>query len=406
MQFSYRVADRRGVIESGREEADSREQLIAKLKSQGKFPLEVKEESAKSLVQANWKFSRKKLSAQDRLNFTQQLGNLLSAGIPLERSLAVLSRLTTESEMGNVIGQLRRHLQEGLSFTAALERFPHHFPELYINMVRAGEAGGMLPQVLNRLVQYLQDEIELRRFIVSSLFYPMIVLAASVAAIFFYVGVVIPKFQSIFEDMGSELPFVTRLVMAFGTGLWQYWWVLAGLLIAGISWYAKEWSTSEGRLRIDALKLKSPLVGPILERIATARMAMSLSLLAGSGVPLLESIGITRKLVGNAVLSRALWEVEKSVQQGNTLAHSMAAQQAFPILAVEMIGVGEESGSIVPMLDQVAKTFEGEVKHSLAMFLSIFEPVLILGMVGIIAVLAVAILLPVLTMNAELNPLG
>ncbi len=404
MQFSYRFADRQGRIEIGQAEAESREQLLIKLKSEGKFPLEIKEESA-TLRAFQWSFT-KRMSAQDRLNFTRQLGNLLASGVPLEKALAIMGRLSLGAETTATILQLRRSLQEGLSFTAALEKFPHYFPEIYINMVRAGEAGGLLPQVLKRLGEYIHEEISLRRFIVSSLFYPLIVLVASIAAIFFYVGVVIPKFQSIFKDMGSELPLVTKVVMVVGNGLWQYSWVLVLLAIAGGIWFIREQSNPEGRLRIDRMKLKIPLIGPVLLRVATARMTMALGLLSGSGIPILEGLHITAKIVDNAVLGNALLGVEEQVKQGGTLANSMTAAKVFPTLAIEMIGVGEESGAIVEMLDQVAQTYDGEVKHSLSMFLAIFEPMLILIMVGVIAILAVAILLPILNMNSAINTMG
>jgi type II secretory pathway component PulF len=405
LQFSYRTADCQGHIEIGRGEADSREQMFVKLKGSGKFPLEVKEETA-SFNEVKLRFIARRVSPQERLDFTRQLGNLLASGIPLEKALGILSRLTLSSEMVTVVRQMRRSLQEGLSFTAALEKYPNYFPELYINMVRAGEAGGLLPQVLNRLAQYLQEEIELKRFIVSSLFYPVIVMGASIGAIFFFVGVVIPKFQSIFRDMGSELPLVTRIVMFFGNTLWNFWWVLACLVVLAVLGLIRERATTSGRLRLDRLKLNLPLLGPVLLRIAMARMALSLSLLSGSGVPILEGLSISGKVVGNEVLARALGKVEEQVRQGSALAGSMSALQIFPPLAVEMIGVGEESGTLVEMMDQVAKTYDGEVKHSLSMFLAAFEPLLILLMVGIIAILAMAVLLPILNMNNQLNTMA
>jgi general secretion pathway protein F len=400
-QFNYRAATAQGRIEQGRREAESREQLIQQLKAAGKYPLEVTERAPAALGWGGRTFSR-----QERLNFTQQLGGLLSAGIPLERALAIVSRLNLPPQVDKVVQGLRRSLQEGLSFTAALERFPGHFPALYVNMVRAGEAGGILPQVLEKLAQYQEEEISLRRFVVSSLFYPCIVVTASIGAILFYVGVVVPKFESIFLDMGSELPWVTRMVMLFGQGLRDFWFVLAGLVAALALWLARESATSAGRFRLDRIKLKLPWIGPILQKIATSRMALSLSLLTGSGVPLLTGLEITADVMGNEAMARALKQVAREVKQGQSLAGGMAAQEVIPLLAAEMIGVGEESGSLGLMLDKVAKTYEGEVRHSMGIFLAVFEPLLILFMVGIIAILAMAILLPITNMNSQINPLG
>jgi general secretion pathway protein F len=399
MQFTYRVANPQGKVETGREEADTREQLISKLKAQGKFPLEVKESPQLSLD----KLKKTGLSRQERLTFTQQLAGMLSSGIPLEKALAILCRLQFSPEMSEVVTSLRRSIQEGKPFTAALEKFSSNFPPLYINMVRAGEAGGILPAVLERLAQYLEEEIKLRRYITSSLFYPAIVVVVSMGAILFYVGVVIPKFQSIFQDMGAELPFITRMVMLVGSMVTNFWWVfVAAAVLVGV-WLAKERSTPEGRLRLDQIKLKIPGFGPIIQKIATSRMALALSLLSGSGVPILNSLNIASQIVGNEVLAHALREVERKVKQGNTVAHSMAAEAAFPVLAVEMIGVGEESGNLGKMLEQVAKTYEGEVQHSMSLFLAILEPMLIIGMVGVIGILAVAILLPIFNMNSAIG---
>ncbi|HEX3044524.1 MAG TPA: type II secretion system F family protein, partial [Bacillota bacterium] len=349
---------------------------------------------------------RMRFSRQERLTFTQQLAGLLEAGIPLERALGILSKLKFSPNIGNTVIQLRRSLQEGLSFTMALQRFPDFFPEFYVNMVRAGEAGGILPEVLKRLAKYLEEEISLRRFIISSLFYPMILAVSSLIAIITYVAIVIPKFQSVFQGMDAELPAITKTVMFFGECLNNYWWLALIIIFGAMAWWLKEAHTQSGKMRIDSLKLKLPWIGPILQKIAISRMAFSLSLLYSSGVSLLNGLAIAGKIMGNACLSQALKKVEQEIKQGNTLAKGMATQGVFPVLAVEMIGVGEESGNLGTMLEQVATTYDNDVKHSLSIFMSLFEPILIFIMVGVIGVLAVAILLPVINMNTQMDGMG
>ncbi|HEX3047765.1 MAG TPA: type II secretion system F family protein [Bacillota bacterium] len=380
-------------------------QLISKFKSQGKYILEIKEASSllSGISFKGGSGKTKKLSKQDRLVFTQQLSGLLTAGIPLDRALGILSKLQFGGKLNSVIIELRRLLQEGLSFTAALEKYPDDFPGLFTNMVKAGEAGGVLPEVLKRLAQYQEEEINLQRKIVGSLSYPIIVMVAFVFAIFFFVGVLIPQFKTIFEDMGADLPLITRVVMLFGTGLLKFWWVLALIIGAAAAWFVKEKSTPEGRLRLDGAKLKLPLVGILLQKIATAKMSMALNLLCGSGVSLLTSLDITSGLVGNCVMGKGLKEAAERVQRGNTLANSMMDNPVFPVLAVEMIAIGEESGSLGQMMDQVAKTFDGEVQHALSLFLSIFEPVLIFLLIGGVGVFAVAILLPIINISSQLG---
>ncbi len=397
MQYAYRAADSQGRITQGSEEADSREQLMAKLRAQGKYPLEIKAEAG---IVKKIKFGG--IPLQERLHFTKQLAGLLEAGIPLERALTIISRLKLEGNLGSLVLELRRMLQEGLSFTAALERFPRYFPPLYINMVRAGEAGGVLPQVLQRLAQYQEEEISLRRFITSSLFYPIIVVCASIGAFAFFLMFVIPTFKDIFAQQGQGLPLITQIIIGLGSFLGNYWWVLLLGLISFIIWIVKEKSTVNGRFRIDQFKLKLPLLGGLLQKAATARLVMALSLLHNSGVPLLSSLHIAGEIVGNEVMHRALQKVEQEVQQGGALARSMSNSAVFPVLAVEMIGVGEESGSLGEMLEQVGKTYEADLRHSLGIFMSIFEPLLILVMVGMIALLAVGILLPIINANTGL----
>ncbi len=399
MQFQYQAADTQGKIERGNAEADSKEQLISKLKAQGKFPLEIKEGRAPIKI----KLPKKSISAKERLGFTQQLAGLLTAKIPLERSLGTLSRLHFGAKMDNIILQLRRLLQEGLSFSAALEKFPGYFPPLYINMVKIGEAGGMLPQVMTRLAQYQEDDINFRRYLISSLTYPAFIMGASLLAIIFFVTAVIPQFQDIFNDMGMELPLITKLVLLVGGAAINFWFIPVIALGGLIFWYIRENSTPDGRNRLDSIKLRVPVFGKLLEKIVTQKMVQSLSLLVGSGVALLTSLTITSDLIGNEVFARALREAEQRVRQGNTLASSLAAYPVFPILAVEMIAVGEEGGNLNYMLEQVTRTYDNEIKHSLSVFLALAEPLIIFLLVGVIAILAIAIMLPILNMNSQLG---
>jgi general secretion pathway protein F len=398
MQFSYKAVDARGKMETGKVAADSREQLIALFKTQGKTLLEIKTEKKFAVHLARGRFT-----GQERLNFTQQLAGLLTAGIPIERALAILARLNSGATTVKLIDQLNRSLHEGLSFTAALERFTKEFTPLYINMVRAGEAGGVLPEVLKRLARYLEEEMALRRFIISSLIYPAIVVTSSVAAMLFFVSDVIPKFQDIFAGIGSELPLITKIVMFCGTGLTRYGWLMLLLIGLGVVLLVKDAATSQGKMRFDRLVLQLPLIGEIRKKTLIAKMSMALSLLEHSGVPLLTGLQISSEIMDNAVFTKALQTAGQEVKAGNTLAQSLAGQKVFPLLAVEMVGVGEESGNLSEMLGQVAKTYEAEVKYAIGVFLAVFEPVLILLMVGIIGILAVSILLPIINLNSRMG---
>jgi general secretion pathway protein F len=398
MQFSYKTVDGRGKIECGKMTADSREQLLILFKTQGKVALEMK-------AVGRWavRVPRGKFFDQERLNFTQQLAGLLESGITIERALAILGRLNSGKATGELIKKLNRSLQEGLSFTAALELFARDFSPLYINMVRAGEAGGILPEVLQRLAQYLEDEIALNKFIVSSLIYPALIVVSSVAALIFFVSDIIPKFQEIFAGFGSALPLITRVVMFCGNSLTHYGWMMLAVCVLTVGWFFKIVDTPKGKMWFDRLHLQLPLIGAIQKKAVIARMAMALSLLEHSGVPLLTGLQISAAIMGNAVYTQALQIVGEEVRAGRTLAQSMENQKIFPALAMEMISVGEESGHLGAMLGKVAKTYEAEVKNAIGIFLSVFEPLLILLMVGVIAILAVAILLPIVNLNSKMG---
>lgn len=398
MEFVYKAADSTGLIETGRSEAASEEQLAASLKAKGLFPLEIKAAST-----TNFNLFKKRFSSKERLTFTRQLAGLLNAGIGLEKSLAIINRLSFSREMNLIISQLYRLLQEGHSFTAALEKYPQHFNKLYISLVRAGEAGGILPQVLNRLIRYQEEELSLKNFIISSLIYPFILGLASIAVLLLYVIVVLPTFEPIFAEMSNELPFITKIVIFFGNALQYCWWIFLILAMGFGFWFWKWVSTPEGKLKFDGFKLKVPLLGNVLTKIAVSRMSLSLSMLCGSGVPLLTALSIAGEVSGNLVLNQALREVIKEVKQGSTLMASMSSKKIFPVLAVEMIGVGEESGNLEGMLDQASNTYDTEVKQSLSMFMAVFEPLLILTMVGVIGILAIAILVPIFNLNSQID---
>ena len=398
MEFIYKAANGTGLIESGLSEAISEEQLAASLKAKGLFPLEIKAAS-----RSNFNLFKKRFSGKERLTFTRQLAGLLNAGIGLEKSLAIVNRLSFSREMNGIISQLYRLLQEGHSFTAALEKYPQHFNKLYNQFGQGRGGGGILPQVLNRLIRYQEEEADLKNFIISSHIYPFILGLASIAVLLLYVIVVLPTFEPIFAEMSNELPFITKMVIVFGKAVQYCWWVFL-LSAAGIGFWFWKWvGTEAGRLKFDRLKLKAPLLGNVLTKIAISRMSLSLSMLCGSGVPLLTALGIAGDVSGNLVLNQALREVIKEVKQGSTLVASMSGKKIFPVLAVEMIGVGEESGNLEGMLDQASNTYDTEVKQSLGMFMAVFEPLLILSMVGVIGVLAIAILVPIFNLNSQID---
>ena len=333
------------------------------------------------------------------LQFTQELGTLLAAGLPLDRSLSILGNLIEGEEFTKVMRTLLEAVRAGKSLAAAMAEHSDVFPKIYVNMIRAGESGGILESVLRYLTDYMERSLALKEDVKSASIYPVILAAAaglSLLVLFIYV---IPRFALIFKDVGQALPWITKLFLDFSEALTQYGWIILLLLIVGVVGGLFYLRSPEGRSEWDRFCLRVWLLGDLVRKFETARFARTLAALLKGGVPLLEALGTVQGVVSNRLLARAIGQVQVRVREGKGMARPLGESGLFPPLALNMIAVGEETGKLDVMLNDVAEHYDQEVKRTTKRLTAILEPALILGMGLVIGVVVVSMLLAIFSIN-------
>lgn len=383
--FSYRATSRDGTISTGFIEAGDEAEAVDRLKLSGVIPLQVR---AKSGDKKKAFFAR---SAKGELVvFTTELSSLLGAGLPLDRSLGILAEISGSGEMKQIVQSVVRALREGFSFSDALQRHPDVFPRLYVNMVRAGESGGVVNVVLDKLNEFLESSRELKESIVSAMIYPVILLVFGGGSVVFLLTYVLPKFTVIFKDMGTALPFSTQLLLGISDFLISYGWIVP--VAAAVAWIVlrNALRSPENRYKIDAIKLM--LVRDIITKIETARFCRTLGTLLQSGVPLLQAMSNAKDIISNQVIASAIDSVSKGAREGKGIAEPLAAASVFPQLALSMVKVGEETGQLDAMLMKVASTYEKSLKASIKRLIGIMEPAMILVMGLVIGFIVISML--------------
>ncbi len=395
--YSYKAARPGGEVVEGELEAPDEATLIRQLQDQGLLPIRARraDRGLRGLLRRRGP----RIDAEQVLHFTRELATLLEAGLTLDRALAILADLADDPALQGVIEGVREKVQGGDSLSAALAAQGKVFSPLYLSMVRAGEAGGVLHQVLQRLADYLERSHELRESIRSALIYPTILLVVAGLSVAGLLIFVVPRFSQMFKEMGQTLPLATRIVVATGDFLGHWWWaLLAGglLLAAGVK---ARLERPEVRARWDARVLRWPLVGGLVARVETARLARTLATLLGNGLPLLQALDLAREVVGNQAIAAALAQVSEEMRRGRGLADPLAEAEVLPPLALQMIRVGEESGELETMLFKVADVFDQEVRAAVKRLLTLLEPVLIVGLGVLVAGIIVSILMAVLSAN-------
>ncbi len=400
--FQYRAADQGGKVVEGVMEADAERSVVLRLREMGCVPLRIALPSERAigvLRQQKPLFVRRKVSQQQLLQFTRELGALLAAGLPLDRSLSILAGLVEGGELSKVVRALVEAVRAGKSLAVSMGEHPEVFPKIYVNMIRAGEAGGILEGVLRYLTEYMESTLALKEDIKSALIYPMILAAAAGLSLTVLFVFVIPKFAVIFRDNNKALPQITKIVIGFSQFLEQYGWIALAVIcvaVIGAILYVK---SPEGRSEWDRLSLRTWLLGDLLRKFETARFSRTLSALLKGGVPLLEALGTVQGVVGNRLLARAIGQVQLRVREGKGMARPLSDSGLFPPLALNMIAVGEETGKLEGMLTEVASYYDQEVKRSTKRLTALLEPALILAMGLIIGFVVISMLLAIFSIN-------
>ena len=399
--FQYRAADQAGKVVDGVIEADAEQGVILRLREMGCVPLRIALPSERGVGKVRQPLvpARRKVSQQQLLQFTRELGTLLGAGLPLDRSLSILGGLVEGGELSKILRSLVEAVRAGKSLAASMGEHPDVFPKIYVNMIRAGEAGGILEGVLRYLTEYLESTLALKEEVKSALIYPAILASAAGLSLIVMFVFVIPRFSAIFKDVNKSLPLITKLVINLSLTLSQYGWIIllvvVGMVAAAI-YYVR---TPEGKAEWDRFCLRAWLLGELVRKFETARFARTLSALMKGGVPLLESLGTVQGVIGNRLLARAITQVQVRVREGKGMARPLSESGLFPPLALNMIAVGEETGKLDAMLAEIANYYDQEVKRTTKRLTALLEPALILVMGLIVGVVVISMLLAIFSIN-------
>ena len=397
-EFYYRAAKRDGSITEGALTADSKALALRELKLQGLTLLKL-DETGDGSRQGKSQAQQASLARNEVLSVTNELAVLLRAGLPIDRALKILIEMSASPNQIRVLTSILETVKSGKGLSQALAPYESTFGYFYINMIRAGEASGQLGDVLTRLAAYLENAKEIRSSVVSALVYPAILLVVATLSIFLMLGFVVPQFETLFSDMGDALPTLTRGVIDAGNAVKSYGWVML-IVVFIIGFIIRQWASSDrGALKKDQFILSVPIVGSVAFKYEMAKFSRTLGTLLGNGVSLLSALSIAIGAVGNRQVKASLSVLEPAVKQGERMSLALQKTEAFTPMVVQMIRVGEESGSLDNMMLELAKVYDNEVQSGVKRGLTLLEPMLILGMGGAIAVIIIAILMGILSVN-------
>jgi type IV pilus assembly protein PilC len=403
--YVFKGRNRMNEVVTGERVADDREALRQLLRREQVTLTSVKEKGREIGIPKIG--GRKRVGSKDLAIFTRQFSVMIDAGLPLVQCLDILSQQQDSKYFQQVLAQVRQDVEEGSTLAAAMSRHPKVFDQLYSNMVEAGETGGILDLILQRLSTFIEKIVKLKRDVISALIYPAAVILLAIVAVAVIMIVVIPQFQQIFLGLlgpGEPLPLPTRIVVGIsnflaGWGGLSILVVLIGLAVA-LHFYYK---TPNGRKRIDTILLKAPIVGSIFLKIAIARFSRTLSTLLSSGVPILQSLDITARTAGNVVIENAILQIRSAVEQGKSFVEPLRAADLFPHMVSQMVGIGEQTGALDAMLGKIADFYEQEVDAAIANLLTLIEPALI-GFLGVtIGSIVVAMYMPMFSLIGKLS---
>jgi general secretion pathway protein F len=402
--FHYKALNTRGEMLDGQMEAANNAEVVQRLQEQGHLPVEAKPASEVGAASV-WKglFKPRPFAGARLVQFTQQLATLLGAGQPLDRALTILLELPEDEAAKRTISDVRDAVRGGASLSAALERQHGTFSRLYVNMVRAGEAGGSLQETLSRLAEYLERARALQGRVVNALIYPAILLVMVGLSLLFLLGYVVPQFAQMYESLDAELPLFTRLVLGVGLFVRDWWIVLVAVPALGLWWFDRKRRDPAFRAAFDAWLLRQRFTGALVARIETARLSRTLGTLVRNGVPLLTALGIGRNVLGNLVLAADVEAAADEVKNGVSLSNALGRGKRFPRLALQMIQVGEESGALDTMLVKTAETFEHETSLALDRMLAALVPVVTIVLAAAVGVVVLAVLTPLYDLTSAIG---
>ena len=406
--FRYKAVNASGAIAVGELDAANESEIVERLRDQGLMPTQVARAvgslnaggvgSATRGTRRRW-FVAKKVSRDQLLAITRELATLLRAGLPLDRALEILIGLADTPPVVALMQGIRDDVRGGKSLSQAVDARRDVFSRFYVNIIRAGEAGGALGTVLTRLSDTMERNKELRESVISALIYPTILIGVAMLSLMLILAYVVPQFEQTFAQAGRALPLPTQVVIFLGTGVKQWWWAIAAIAVLWFLWMKRRLRNPVVRMRWDARLLRWPLIGDVVTKVETARFARTLATLLGNGVTLLSGLAIVRDTLGNSVLATALDGVIARLREGKGFARPLMDTGLYPRLATQMVLVGEESGRLEEMLNRVAEIYDREVAMAIKRFLAVLEPVMILSLAVLIGGIVLSILWGVMGMS-------
>lgn len=397
--FFYKAVGKAGNLLTGVLDGSDDRAVALKLQEMGLIPIQISTKASSQGQGFRWHWSFRKVRSKDVMLFTQELSTLVNAGLPLDRSLMICKQLSEKAAAQSLVEDVLQGIKQGKTFADSLGTHPEAFSRLFINMVRAGEVGGSLPIVLERLVEFQQSADELKSYLISSLIYPVLLGCVGLASIAILLNFVIPKFAQVFQEAGQSLPLPTQILLDISSFSKTYWWAVLLVLGGGTMLFSRLLATERGRWWWDRLKLRVILLGEVLRKIEVARISRTLGTLVHNSVPLIQSLNIVKEISGNVVIAEALSEISEGVKKGEGVAHPMEKSGVFPPLAIHLIQVGEETGRLDAMLLELSRVYDKEVRSSLKNLIALFEPLMIVVMGVVVGLIVVSMLLAITSIN-------
>ena len=401
--FSYKAKTRTGEVTTGTLAAGDRRMALAELGRRGYFPLSVEAAESEADKQKIGGAFRGRISTRDVLVLTQQLSSLLRSGMSLNDAISVLERRTQKKSLATVFGGLRKEIEQGETLSSALGKQPKLFSRFFVNLIKAGEASGTLDEVLVRLGKHQEQAGEIREKVVGALIYPLIVVLAGIGAIIFFMTFMVPRFVVMFSEMKTTMPLPTRILIGVSHAFTSYWWIGAAAAVAAVILFKQQARTTEGRLAIDGWKLRAPIFGGIMMASALAEFARTLATLLENGVPVLTALQIVEETMTNRLIASEIRAARTRVTDGTSISQPLAKGKVFPPLLLDMLGVGEESGEVVPALKNIADMYEQELAHKIKIFTTLLEPAIILVMAVVVGSIVLSILLAVFDITSGIG---
>ncbi len=394
-KFSWEARGKSGTIQKGIMEASSTAAVEAQLKRFAFTGIKIKEEGKGLSKEIKIPGFGGKVQTKDLVVFTRQFATMIDSGLPLVQCLDILANQQENKKFKDIIHQVKESVEAGSTFADALKKHPKVFDELYVNLVAAGEVGGILDTILNRLAAYMEKAMKLKKQVKGAMIYPTTIVAIAVIVIAVILIFVIPTFAKMFTEFGSDLPGPTKFVIALSNFFVKYIFVIIALLVVSFIGFKKFYSTANGKKITDNYVLKAPIFGPLVRKVAVARFTRTLGTMVSSGVPIMDGLEIVAKTAGNKIVEEAIYKVRQSIAEGKTMAEPLAECGVFPPMVVQMISVGEATGAMDTMLNKIADFYDEEVDSAVSALTSMMEPLLMVFLGTTVGGLVIAMYLPI-----------